>query len=162
MLPHGKLVVRGVPRLTGPHCSEPSATLKAYSELFSVATITLFPSIRGSAKIAPSSAGEFQALLRLRNGGSPVSYPLRPGSKWYVGHSVVVAPAEPPAPRNKSATTGSATARATLDRIRTIVADVRRPCRPEPWVCDRERVVAAPFPHGIEDRAASRAHARAI
>src|ERR1700736_2318789 len=162
MLPHGKLVVRGVPRLTGPHCSEPSATLKAYSELFSVATSTLFPSIRGSAKIAPSSAGEFQELLRLRKGGSPVSYPLRPGSKWYVGHSVVVAPAEPPAPRNKSATTGSATARATLDRIRTIVADVRRPCRRSHGSVTGSGWLPHASPHGIEDRAASRAHARAI
>src|ERR1700726_5130407 len=109
MSPHGKLLVRGAPTLTGPHCSDPSVTLNAYNELFSVATMTLVPSIRGSAKIAPSNGAGFQALLRLRNDGSPASYPLRPGAKGYIGHSVVAAetavPA-PPAPPKMSATIG--------------------------------------------------------
>src|SRR4029077_20475557 len=65
--PQGKLLVRGAPKLTGPHCSDPSATLNAYRELFSVATMTLLPSMRGSAKIAPSSGAEFHALVRVRD-----------------------------------------------------------------------------------------------
>src|SRR6516162_9045675 len=69
MLPHGSADPgTGVARCR-THRSVPVAALKAYTVLFSVATMTVVPATRGWAYTAPSSAGVVQARPTLPAGG---------------------------------------------------------------------------------------------
>ena len=70
----------GVPRCVR-HASWPLATSKAYTELFSVATIALPPTTSGSAYTAPSTPAVHRRCTRPR-GGPAAATPVREDCPW--------------------------------------------------------------------------------
>jgi hypothetical protein len=86
MSPHGS----EPPGTGGPRCARhsrwPVTGLSAYTESFSVATITLPPAISGSAYTAPST----EAVHRRRafpSAGPAAVAPVRASTRWYVGQT---------------------------------------------------------------------------